>query len=233
MREVAEQFEALLGLFSLIPTWAIYLVIAAGAALENIFPPVPSDLMVILGGVLVDRGVVRFAPVLIIAWASNVLLALLVYVAARRYGRDLFSHRWAHWLLRPHQLEQLAAFYSSYGTGAIFLSRFLPVFRVLVPAFAGVSRVGFVRTAIPVAGASAIAYTALLVAGVFASRNVPRLLELIGRVNSGLMVAAVLAFVGVTIWWWRTRRPRVLQRHVALEEERERFIEQATTSDDG
>jgi membrane protein DedA with SNARE-associated domain len=228
---VAEQFEALLGVFSLIPHWAIYLVIGGGAALENILPPIPSDLMVILGGVLVDRGVVRFTPVLLVAWFSNVALAILVYVGARRYGRGVFSHRWAHWLLRPHQLEQLAVFYSRYGTAAIFLSRFLPVFRVLVPAFAGVSQLGFFRTAIPVAAASAIAYTVLILAGMFASRNVPRLLGIVGHLNTWLLVAAGLAFIGVGIWWWRTRRPRVLQRHEVLEEERERFKREAEASE--
>lgn len=218
---MAEQFEALLGIVSMTPTWALYVLIGAGAALENIFPPIPSDVMVILGGVLADRGVVKIVPVLLVAWASNVTLAIVVYVMSRRYGREVFSHRWAHWLLRPHQLDQLAIFYARYGTGAIFLSRFLPVFRVLIPAFAGVSHLGFFRTAIPVALASAIWYGALVLAGVFASRNVANLLDVVGQVNGWLVAVTVLAFIGVGVWWWRTRGPSVRQAHEALEKERQ------------
>ncbi len=220
---MVQQFEALLGMVSLVPTWAVYVLIGAGAALENIFPPIPSDVMVILGGVLADRGVVKIVPVLLVAWASNVTLAIIVYVMSRRYGREVFEHRWAHWLLRPHQLDQLAIFYTTYGTGAIFLSRFLPVFRVLIPAFAGVSHLGFFRTTIPVALASAIWYGALVLAGVFASRNVPLLLDIVGQVNVWLVVAACLAFVGVGVWWWRTRRPSVRRAHdeLKLEEDGE------------
>lgn len=215
---MAQQFEALLSLVSLIPTWGLYVLIGAGAALENVFPPVPSDVMVILGGVLADRGVVKIVPVLLVAWASNVTLAIIVYVMSRRYGREVFSHRWAHWLLRPHQLDQLAVFYTTYGTGAIFLSRFLPVFRVLIPAFAGVSHLGFFRTTIPVALASAIWYGALVLAGVFASRNVAHLLEVVGQVNVWLLVATCLAFAAVGVWWWRTRRPSVRRAHDAQED---------------
>ena len=208
-----QQFEALLGIVGMIPTWALYVLIGTGAALENLFPPIPSDVMVILGGVLVDRGVVKLAPVLLVAWASNVAMAIFVYVMSRRYGREIFSRRWAHWLLRPHQLDQLAIFYATYGIGAIFLSRFLPVFRVLIPAFAGVSHLGFFRTAIPVAVASAIWYTALVVAGLFASRNVPRLLEVAGDVNGWLLATTCLAFIGIGVWWWRTRRPSIRHAH--------------------
>ena len=208
-----QQFEALLGIVGLIPTWALYVLIGAGAALENLFPPIPSDVMVILGGVLADRGVVKIAPVLLVAWASNVTMAIVVYVMSRRYGREIFSRRWAHWLLRPHQLDQLAIFYASYGIGAIFLSRFLPVFRVLIPAFAGVSHLGFFRTAIPVALASAIWYGALVLAGVFASRNVAHLLNVMGHVNGWLIAATCLTFLVVGVWWWRTRRPSVRHAH--------------------
>ena len=213
---MVQQFETLLGIVSLIPTWAVYVFIGAGAALENLFPPIPSDVMVILGGVLADRGVVKIVPVLLVAWVSNVALALLVYAMSRRYGREVFEHRWAHWLLRPHQLQQLGVFYSTYGTAAIFLSRFLPVFRVLIPAFAGVSHLGFFRTALPLAAASAIWYGALVLAGVFASRNVPYLLEIVGHVNVWLLAAAGAACLGTAIWWWRTRRPSV--RHAADDE---------------
>lgn len=210
---MVQQFEMLLGVVSLIPTWAVYALIGAGAALENIFPPVPSDVMVILGGVLADRGVVEIVPVLLVAWVSNVSLALVVYAMSRRYGREVFEHRWAHWLLRPHQLEQLGVFYTTYGTVAIFLSRFLPVFRVLIPAFAGVSHLGFFRTALPLAAASAIWYGALVLAGVFASRNVPYLLGIVGQVNVWLLAAAGAACLGIAIWWWRTRRPSVRHAH--------------------
>ena len=203
-----EQLERFLHFAAVSPLTLVYLLLAAGAAVENIFPPVPSDTFVLVGGILADRGILRPILVLAVAWTSNVTVALVVYGMARRYGRGIFSTRWGHWLLRPHQLERLAGFYARYGLGTIFFSRFLPVFRVLVPAFAGITRLGFWSTAIPLAAASGIWYGVVVYAGILASRNLPRILGLLDVVNNWLLAAAGLVLVVVALWWWRTRRHR-------------------------
>jgi membrane protein DedA with SNARE-associated domain len=200
-----EQLEALLSLVSHIPVEIAYLVVAGGAALENLFPPVPSDMFVVAGAVMADRGPLDARWVFLSAWLANLLLALGVYVAARRFGRDLFSTRWGRWLLRPRQLERMADFYAEYGTLTILVSRFFPVFRVLVPAFAGVSRLGFWRTAIPLTVASAVWYALLVGAGIFFSRNLDLLLGPLRAVNTTVGAIALLVAIGLGVLWWRTR----------------------------
>lgn len=200
-----EQLEVLLGLISEIPIEAVYLLIAAGAAIENVFPPIPSDIFVLGGAILADRGILRADLVFLVAWTGNLLLGLGVYAAARSYGAGLFSTRWGRWLLRPSQLERMAVFYDDYGTLTVLVSRFFPVFRVLVPAFAGVSRLGFWRTAIPLALASAAWYGTLLGAGILLSRNLPRLLEALGAVNTTVAVVAAVVALLLGVLWWRTR----------------------------
>lgn len=200
-----ELLRELLQLVGSVPAWSIYLLIGGGAAFENVFPPVPSDTFVLLGAILAEEEVLGFGAVFAVAWAANVAVALLVYAAGLRYGRSLFRTRWGQRVLRPHQLRHLRSFYDDYGTVSVLISRFLPVFRVLVPAFAGVSRLGFIRTALPLAAASGLWYAFLLWVGAFAARNVPRLVALVNRAQGGLWaVAAVLATVAA-VWWWRTR----------------------------
>lgn len=201
-----EHLEALLGLIASVPVEVIYVLVGVGAAVENVFPPVPSDLAVLAGGILAERGYLRADIVFLVAWLSNLTLALGVYLAAYRYGAGLFTTRWGRWLLRPAQLHRMSEFYEEYGTITVLVSRFFPVFRVLVPAFAGISRLGFWRTAIPLMVASAVWYAALIWAGGFFSRNLPRLLAQLSTVNTTAgIVAAGLAIV-VGIFWWRTRR---------------------------
>ncbi|MFQ5746474.1 MAG: DedA family protein [Gemmatimonadota bacterium] len=201
-----EQLEALLRLVAQLPVETGYLAVGIAAAVENLFPPVPSDLIVVVGGVLADRGIMHGGLVFGVAWASNLVLALVVYASARRYGKGIFDTRWGRWLLRPGQLRRMAAFYDEYGTITILVSRFFPVFRVLVPAFAGISRLGFWRTAIPLAVASAIWYGLLVGAGILASRNIPPIVRAIQAVNvSALLVAALLGGLLVVLWW-RSRR---------------------------
>ena len=200
--------ENLFQLIGEIPVESIYLLIAIGAAVENIFPPIPSDTFVLLGGILVDQGLLRADLVFISAWLANNVLALFVYLMGRRYGRGIFQTRWGHWLLRPHQLERLSEFYERYGTVTVLVSRFFPVFRVLIPAFAGISRLPFWRTAIPLMIASAVWYGVLLFAGIFASRNLPRRVGGLEALNTWLLLATIVLLGGVAILWWLSRRER-------------------------
>ncbi|MEE8571722.1 MAG: DedA family protein [Gemmatimonadota bacterium] len=200
-----EQLEAFLRLVGSIPVETVYLLVGLGAAVENIFPPVPSDIVVVVGGILADRGMLDVRLVFVVAWASNLLLALGVYVAALRFGGGIFSTRWGRWLLRPAQLERMSLFYEDYGTLTILVSRFFPVFRVLVPAFAGISRLGFWRTALPLAIASAAWYAVLVFGGVVASRNVPRIVNALTTINTTAGIVALLVGVALAGWWWRSR----------------------------
>jgi membrane protein DedA with SNARE-associated domain len=76
-----------------------------------------------------------------------------------------------------------------------------------VPAFAGISRLGFWRTSAPLALASAAWYGALVGAGIFASRNVPRIVSALRAVNTTAGVIA-LVVAALLIWlWWRSRHP--------------------------
>ena len=200
-----EQLEAFLHLVGDVPVAIVYLLVGIGAAVENLFPPVPSDVVVVAGGILADRGVLDVRLVFMVEWISNLVLALCVYLAARHFGGGIFSTRWGRWLLRPAQLERMSLFYEDYGALTILVSRFFPVFRVLVPAFAGISRLAFWRTAIPLAIASAVWYAALVVGGVFASRNIPRIVSALTAVNTTAGLFALLVAVALTWLWWRSR----------------------------
>ena len=200
-----EQLEAFLELVASVPVETMYLLVGVGAAVENLFPPIPSDVAVVAGAVLADRGMLDARLVFLVAWLSNLLLALIVYMAARRFGGGIFSTRWGRWLLRPAQLHRMSLFYEDYGTLTILVSRFFPVFRVLVPAFAGISRLGFWRTSLPLAIASAVWYGVLVIAGVFASRNVPRIVGALQAINTTAGLVA-LAIALLLAWlWWRSR----------------------------
>jgi membrane protein DedA with SNARE-associated domain len=140
-----------------------------------------------------------------VTWGTNTVAALLVYGLARRWGRVLLNTRTGRWLLRPRQLERLAALYHGHGSKIIFFSRFLPAFRVLVPVFAGISHLAFWRTAVPIAIAGAVWYGLLVVAGVLAGRNWRAIVGAVGNVNTALLVVAAVLACLLGILWWKTR----------------------------
>ena len=188
-----------------LPPLLIYVVVGAGAAVENIFPPVPADTFVLAGAFLAAAG--RVDPLLVFfsTWAANIGSALAVYLVARRYGNAFFETRIGRKLLNRNQLERIGVFYERWGTGAIFFSRFLPAFRSLVPVFAGVSHLGMWRTGLPVAIASGLWYGVLVIAGAFAGRNLDTILSWMSSLSAVLLVIASTLIAAFAVWWWRTR----------------------------
>src|SRR5207249_11041054 len=86
-----------------------------------------------------------------------------VYWLARRYGRDFLKEPTGRRLLTPPVLAHIEAQYQRHGTYGIFVSRLLPVWRAVVPPFAGIAGLSAPRALIPPALASALWYGLLTV----------------------------------------------------------------------
>lgn len=187
------------------PDAVFLLTLGVAAGVENVVPPIPADVVVLVGSVLATQAGAHLGLLFLAVWIGNVVGALLVYGVGRRYGFAFFQGRLGRLLLRPEQIATVGVFYRRFGFPVIFLSRFLPMFRAIVPVFAGVSGVGFLKTAIPIATASALWYGGLVYIGATAGKNWEVLIEGLESVSGWLWLAALLAAVPV-LWWWRGTR---------------------------
>lgn len=188
-----------------LPPILLYLLLGLGAATENVAPPVPADTFVLAGALLSAQGAADPWLVFLTTWVFNVASAVAMYFVARRYGRAFFKMPIARWLLREHQLEQIGGFYDSWGVPAIFLSRFLPAWRAMVPVFAGISRMQGWKVIPPVAIASALWYGLLVYLGAVMGRNLSFIVDIFESINSVLLWVAIGLIAIVSYWWWRTR----------------------------
>lgn len=191
-----------------VPAAVVYVLLGVGAALENVLPAIPADTFVALGGFLSAVGELDARWIFLSTWSLNVGSALAMYRLGYTHGKPFFEAGWGRRVLRPHQMERMASFYERFGIAAIFLTRFLPGLRSIVPVFAGVSRQPLILVAIPIALASAIWYGVLIWLGALAGQNLDVLRVLLGRVNGVLLVVAVAVAAPSALWWWRTRHPR-------------------------
>ena len=183
----------------------LYALLGIGSALENIVPAIPADTFVALGGFLSSVGELSIGWVFLVTWLFNVTSALVMYRLGYRRGRPFFDTGWGRHLLNPRQMERMAVFYDRWGTPAIFLTRFLPGVRAVVPVFAGVTHQGWLPVALPIAVASAIWYGGLVWLGAWAGNNLSRLSGLLSQINLGLGSVAVVLGLALFAWWWRTR----------------------------
>jgi membrane protein DedA with SNARE-associated domain len=189
-----------------LPLGLLYLLLGSIAAAENVFPPVPADSVVALGSFLAARGHgsawVAFAAV----WVGNVAGAMGVYAAGRKYGADRLERR----LLGEHaeQVERrMIDYYGRYGLAALFLGRFVPGVRALVPPFAGALRVRPWTAALLIGSASAIWYGIVSYVGFTVGTDWPTVVRVLSRDGGTVAAAAaVLALLLAAIWFVRRRR---------------------------
>ena len=198
--------DGLIAWLTHVPLGVLYLLMAAFAAVENVFPPVPADTVVALGSWLAARGQGSALWAFLATWVGNVAGAGAMYFVGRRHG-TAWMHRRFPALGDEKNERRLRELYGKYGAASLVLSRFIPGVRALVPPFAGALRLAPLTTMLAIGTASAawyglVSYLAFR-AGADWGALVARITSF-GRLTA-LLAAAVIA-VGALVWWLR-RRP--------------------------
>lgn len=188
------------------PPAALYAALAVVSAAENIFPPLPADTVVAFGAFLAARGQATLVGAFLATWLGNVAGALLVYMLGRRYGAQ-FAHRWMSRFGGVANEARLQSMYARRGILALFLSRFIPGLRALVPPFAGALRVPPLRATLAIAVASALWYG---IVTVIAYRVGSDWATLQARLREAGATAALVAgtLVILAVAWYLIRRRR-------------------------
>lgn len=119
-----------------LPIATLYVAMAIISAIENIFPPFPADIVVAFGSFLAARGKASPYSTFLVSWSGNLVGAGFMYYVGRRYGSGAFMSRLEKWGGKNAE-DRLRKLYARYGMPALFISRFLPGVRALVPPFAG------------------------------------------------------------------------------------------------
>jgi membrane protein DedA with SNARE-associated domain len=119
--------------------WGIFALMI----IENVFPPIPSEVIMGLGGVAVARGTMSFWPLLAVGTLGSTLGNYVWFLAGDKWGyRRLqpFVDRWGRWLtLEWHDIERATAFFQRHGQWIVFALRFSPFLRTIISLPAGLT----------------------------------------------------------------------------------------------
>ena len=181
-------------------------------ALENIFPPIPSEIILPLAGFLTGQNRFSFPIVLIATTLGSLLGALLLYGIGMAVGpsrvRRVFE-RYGHWaLLTPDDLSRSEAWFDRYGPVAVFIGRLVPVVRSLVSIPAGYRRMPLGQFLLLTGLGSALWNGALVSLGWALGENWRRIEDYVGWLQ--YLVIAAVAFLIVRFVWQRLRARRVI-----------------------
>lgn len=185
-----------------------YLGIFVLMALENIFPPVPSEVIMGVGGVLVARGDMAFWPLLLWGTLGTVAGNYAWYWVGDKWGYERtrpFIDRWGRWLtIDWEHMEAASAFFQRHGQWVVFFLRFSPFLRTMISLPAGLAHMPLGRFLVFTAAGSAVWNALLILGGTILARWLGDYQDVMGWIIAGLVVMALAAYA----WRVATWKPR-------------------------
>ena len=196
--------------------WIGYSAILVAMFLENLFPPIPSELIMPLGGFYVHQGQLHFLPVVIAGVIGTVLCAFPWYGIGRLANEErleIWLKRNGRWLgISVDELARSRRWFNRYGVPLVFWGRLVPGIRTLISVPAGIELMPFVPFLIWTTAGSLI-WTLLLTFAGFALGESYSNVELwIEPLSKAIKVILVIALLSGLIWLiirtWRSMRSR-------------------------
>lgn len=190
-----------------------YLGVALLVALENVFPPIPSEVVLPAAGLYAEKngGVLPLIGMVLAATAGSVVGAWVLYAAAAWIGPDrlraLVIRRGRWFGVKERDLDKAEGWFDRREEMAVLVCRCVPLVRSLVSVPAGFRRMDRLRFTLYTALGSLVWNTALILVGYAASSYQDEVETIISYVQYVVVLAIVLA-VG---WfaWRRIIRPRL------------------------
>ena len=163
---------------------------------ETVIPPIPSEAVLGLAGVLINNGEMNVVPVVLFATLGSLLGAVFFYYAGRMLGPRR-SHAFLDRLplVETADVDKTFEWFARHGRAAVFFGRMVPIVRSFISVPAGVVRMPIGQFLLYTAGGSLIWNSLLIGLGVAAGDFVEANLQYLDYVLVVAVVAAVAWFV--------------------------------------
>ncbi len=181
------------------------LVLTLAMFLENVFPPIPSELVLPLAGFLVEQGAMNPVVALVASTLGSVLGAVVLYEAGRYGGRPLVLRYGRVLRVDEDKLDRADRWMDRHGTKVVLVARMVPLARSVVSVPAGTTRMGRGQFLVYTTIGSFLWNASLIGAGWALGAAYEQAADVVGVLS---VVAAVALVLGLLVlWWWVQRRP--------------------------
>lgn len=171
-------------------------------ALENLFPPIPSEVILPLAGFAAAQGSMSLLGAILWTTLGSIVGAVVLYYLGAWLGRDrtrAIATRLP--LVKVADVDRTEAWFARHGTKAVFLGRMVPIFRSFISLPAGVERMPVAPFLLLTALGSLIWNTALVLAGYLLGRSWWLVESYVGIFQQVVVVAVLVA-----VAWFVTTR---------------------------
>ena len=194
--------------------WGIFFLMA----LENMIPPIPSELIMGIGGLLVARGSMEFWPLLVVGTLGSTAGNYAWYWVGDKFGyRRLapFIERWGRWLTVDWEhIEQAGRFFQRHGHWVVFCLRFSPFMRSIISLPAGLTHMPASKFLAYTFAGAAIWNVLLIQGGAWLGRYFEDSQHILAWTIIGMTVLSIVFY----FWRLLTWTPRAHRNHAQPED---------------
>jgi membrane protein DedA with SNARE-associated domain len=184
-----------------------YLGIVLLMFVENVFPPIPSELIMPLAGFTASRGDLNLALVILAGTVGSVLGALPLYFLGRLVGEErlvAWADRYGKWLtVRGKEIRKADDWFDRHGHKTVLFGRLVPGVRSLLSIPAGLSEMPMPKFLLYTSIGTALWSTLLAVLGFTLGENYDTVEKYVGPIGY-----AALGLLGGAFLIWIVRRRR-------------------------
>lgn len=188
-------------LFSFIeqaPGWLVFLTVFLASYIENIFPPIPGDTILIFGAYLVGRGDLSFSMALATTLLGSVLGFMTLYVVGNKFGRGFMYSKQQTWF-SPKSLERVERLFDKWGYGVVLINRFLAGLRSVVGLFSGIGKLQIWKVVLLSTISSLLWNGTLIWLGSSIGENWEQIGVYLKRYNTGVTIIIACVIAGFLI----------------------------------
>jgi membrane protein DedA with SNARE-associated domain len=170
--------------------------------------PFPEDAVLILGGFMVQTGVVQPLPALIVISGGMLLTDFFLYSVGRKYGRKIVTHKRFRRIISTRRLRRLEGIFKKWGVLVIFLGRHLVGIRSQIFLVAGVLKMPRPRFIVADAVSSMVTIAIMGGAGYWGGSTMDLIKNNMDDARYALIILIGIVAIAIFIWWLAVQRIR-------------------------
>lgn len=185
----------------------IYLILFFFAFIENIFPPSPSDIVLIIGATLIANSPIGFIPILLLTGIASSAGFIVMFFIGQFLG-DKLLRKGKLKFIKKESLDKADLWFNKYGYKLILINRFIPGTRAVISFFCGVHKLKPIRTFIYAAISSLIWNALLIYFGILLGRNISLIDYYLKTYSNIILVITAMVLFYFLIRYWKRKRSK-------------------------
>ena len=187
-----------------------YLGVFLLITLENVFPPIPSEVILLFGGFMTTYTKLNIIIMIIAATLGSIFGAIILYYIGKIFNKErlkkIISGKIGKVLrLKNSDIDKADEWFDKKGQKTVFICRFIPIVRSLISIPAGMSEMPLVKFLIYTTLGSLIWNTVLIIIGSIVGANWVSILTILDTYSNIVLVLLIVAFVVLVYLFYRSK----------------------------